>query len=414
MCNRLEVSRVLVIAPLKVAEDTWICEAQKWEHTSGLKVIPVLGSEAKRIKALYSRGDIWVINRENVPWLVDYYRNKWPFDMVVVDELSSFKSSKAKRFTALKHVRPLIRRIVGLTGTPASNGIMDLWAQVYLLDQGERLHKNVTQFREHYFDGHSINSQFMQYEPKRGALEEIQRKISDLCISLKAEDCLQLPECVVQDVGVHLDEQAQSAYNKLERELLIRVDGAEIDVESAAALSNKLLQLCNGAVYDEERRVHQIHDCKLEAFSEALEALGGEHVMVFYNFQHDRDRLLELLKTSGKRVRVYKTAQDQRDWNAGEIDVLLAHPASTAYGLNLQDGGHHIIWFGLNWSLELYQQANKRLPRQGQRHTVFVHRLIVRGGRDEDVAEALEDKNATQDALMDSLKARIEKVKAGN
>jgi len=412
--DRFEINKTLVIAPKKVAEATWSKEAAKWDHLKNLRVIPVLGSETKRIKALNTPGDIWVINRENVSWLVEYYRNAWPFDMVIIDESSSFKSHQAKRFKSLKWIRPHIKRIVELTGTPAPNGLIDLWAQVYLLDGGQRLGKTIGGFRERFFEPDKRNAQqIFTYTPKLGADEAIHRLIGDICVSMKADDYLTLPELIVNDIPVVLDEKAKKLYEKLEREMLLQVDENTIDAGSAAVLSNKLLQLCNGAVYDENHNVIEIHDCKIEAFLELIEQLNGQPALVFYNFQHDLTRLEKALIKTGLRVRRLNGPADEIDWNHRQIDVLLAHPASCAYGLNLQDGGNHVIWFGLNWSLELYQQANKRLHRQGQKQKVIVHHLVVEGGRDEDVAEALHDKGATQDKLIESLKARIEKIKNG-
>jgi len=402
----------LVIAPKKVAEATWGKEATKWDHLQLLRVIPVLGSLKQRIRALNTPADVYVINRENVQWLVDYYRNDWPFDLTVIDESSSFKNHQAKRFKSLCWVRKKISRLVELTGTPAPNGLIDLWAQVYLLDGGERLGKTIGGFRQRYFDPDQRNAQqVFSYKPKDGADDTIQGKISDICISMSAEDYLDLPECVSIDVPVVLDSKAQAAYKKLEKDMLLEIDEEEITATTAAALGTKLLQLGNGAVYGENRQVIEIHQCKIEAFLELVEALQGQPALVFYNFQHDRDRLLAALKKSGLRVRVYKDAQDETDWNNHEIDILLAHPASTAYGLNLQDGGNHIIWFGLNWSLELYQQANKRLHRQGQKERVFIHNLIVQGSMDEDVMDALQGKSTTQESLLKALRVRIEKAK---
>lgn len=409
--NRLQVCKCLIIAPKKVAEATWNTEAAKWDHLQHLRFSMILGSTQKRIRAACSAADIYITNRENVVWLVDYFKNAWPFDMVVIDESSSFKSNKAKRFKSLTWIRPHVQRIVELTGTPAPNSIQDLWAQLYLLDGGIRLGRTVTGFREMYFTSNTHGGHFTTYEAKADAQNAIQEKIRDICISMKTEDYLQLPELVYDTIPVQLDSKAMKAYKQMEKEMLLAVDETIIDAGSAAALSNKLLQLCNGAVYDENRKVVEIHGCKLEAFSELLEGLHGAPALVFYNFQHDMTRIMRLLAKSGRRVRALKNAQDAADWNNRQIDILLAHPASCAYGLNLQHGGNHVIWFGLNWSLELYQQANKRLHRQGQSSTVFVHHLAVSGTRDEDVLAALQDKNATQDALIESLKARIRKVK---
>lgn len=410
--NRFLVGKVLVIAPKKVAEATWSKEAAKWDHLKMLRVIPVLGPKNKRIKSLNTPSDIYVINRENVPWLVEYYRNAWPFDMVVVDEFSSFKNHKAKRFKSLTWVRGHINRFVGLTGTPAPNGLLDLWAQVYLLDQGQRLGKHITQFRERYFNPDQRDREHIfSYLPKPGADEAIQRLIGDICISMKAEDYLELPECIPVTVSVVLDSKAKRAYEKLEKDMLLEVDETTIDAGSAAVLTNKLLQLCNGAVYGENRDVVEIHDCKIEALLECIEGLNGQAAIIYYNFQHDLIRIKKALSGSGLKVRELKGPQDEDDWNNKKIDILLAHPASCAYGLNLQNGGHHVIWFGLNWSLELYQQANKRLHRQGQKDRVIIHNLVVEGGVDEDVMNALEDKSSTQDKLMNALKARIQKYK---
>ncbi len=410
--NRFAVGKVLVIAPKKVAEATWSKEAAKWDHLKLLRVVPVIGSASKRIRALNTPADIYVINRENVPWLVEYYRNAWPFDMVVVDEFSSFKNHQAKRFKALTWVRKHIRRIVGLTGTPAPNGLLDLWAQVYLLDEGQRLGKTFGGYRERYFEPDQRDrDRIYSYEPKPGADEVIRQLIGDICVSMKAEDYLELPDLIPNVVPVVLDSKAKAAYEKLEREMLLQVDESTIDAGSAAVLTNKLLQLCNGAVYDEDRNIVEIHKCKIEAFLELVEGLNGKPALVFYNFQHDLERIKKALAGSGLRVRELKGPQDETDWNNRKIDILLAHPASTAYGLNLQQGGNHVIWYGLNWSLELYEQANKRLHRQGQTEKVIAHHLVVEGGVDEDVMAALREKSRTQDRLMNALKARIEKVK---
>lgn len=410
--NRFQVSRALVIAPKKVAEATWQREASKWDHLRHLRFSTILGSEARRIRALNTPADVWVINRENIPWLVEYCRNAWPFDMVVIDESSSFKNHKAKRFKALTWVRKYILRIVELTGTPAPNGLLDLWAQIYLLDGGQRLGKRITQFRERYFDPDQRGRDMVySYKPKDGADHVIRQLIGDICVSMKAEDYITLPDCTYDDIPVVLDTRAKQAYTRLEREMLLQVDESTIDAGSAAVLTNKLLQLCNGAVYDEQRHAVEIHRCKIDAFLETVEALGGQSVLVFYNFQHDLERIEAALSGSGLRVRRLTGPDEEAAWNNREIDILLAHPASCAYGLNLQQGGNHVIWFGLNWSLELYQQANKRLHRQGQASKVIVHHLVVTGGVDEDVIAALNDKCTTQDRLMQALKARIERAK---
>ena len=410
-----EITNALVVAPKKVAETTWTTEAAKWDHLHGMRVAKVMGSAKQRLMALASEADVYVINRENVVWLVTYYQNDWPFDMVVVDEFSSFKSHIAKRFKALAAIRPHIRRIVGLTGTPSPNGLMDLWSQVYLLDRGERLGRYYTHFRERYFEpGRRSRDVIYEYDPKDGAQDAVMKKIADICISMKASDYLQLPACIYDDVPVVLTPKAKKAYRELEKTMILALPDGDIDVTSAAALSNKLQQLANGAIYDDEHEVHVVHDCKLEAFMELVEKLNGQHALVFYNFQHDRERLMGALAKTKLRYRVYKNADDELAWNNGDVDLLLAHPASTGYGLNLQAGGHHIIWFGLNWSLELYQQANKRLHRQGQEYPVIVHHLICEGTRDEDLADALTKKDAAQAFVLNSLKARINAVRGGS
>lgn len=415
--DRFEVRKILVIAPKKVAEGTWTREKDKWEHTKILRVSPVLGSQAKRIRALNTPADIYIINRENVCWLVDYYRNDWPFDMVVIDESSSFKSHTAKRFKALASISSRITRLVELTGTPSPNGLDDLWSQVFLLDGGERLGKRYTQFRERYFDPgrHGADGIVYDYKAKPGSEQSILERISDICISMKAEDYLQLPDIIYHTVPVVLDPKALKAYQEMERKMVLELpeDEEEISVTSAAALSNKLLQLANGALYDDGHQVHEIHDCKLEAFTELIESLQGKPALVFYNFQHDKTRILKAMEKTKLRIRELKKPQDEDDWNAGKIDILLAHPASAAYGLNLQQGGNHVIWFGLTWNYELYTQANKRLHRQGQTEKVIIHHLVSTGTRDEDVMQALEKKDDAQNWVMESLKARIKAIKEG-
>lgn len=414
--NRFQVRRVLVIAPKKVAEGTWIREKEKWDHTRMLRVSPVLGSLAKRVRALNTPADIYVINRENVTWLVDYYRNEWPFDMVVVDESSSFKSHASKRFKSLASVSGKIDRLVELTGTPSPNGLDDLWAQVFLLDGGERLGKRYTQFRERYFqpDKRGADGMVYSYQAKPGTEESILERISDICVSMKAEDYLELPDLSYHQIPVELDSKSARAYRELERKMVLELpEEGEISVASAAALSNKLLQLANGALYDEDRNVHEVHSCKMEAFLELVESLQGKPALVFYNYQHDRDRILAALSGKGLRVRELRTPEDEDDWNSGRIDILLAHPASSAYGLNLQQGGNHVVWFGLTWNYELYTQANKRLHRQGQKQKVIIHHLVCAGTRDEDVMAALERKDDVQNWVMESLKARIRRIRDG-
>ena len=411
--HRFCIRKALVIAPKKVAENTWSAEAAKWEHLQDLRLSVVLGTAKQRIAALRADADIYIINRENTQWLVKYYGRDWPFDVVILDESTSFKNHQAKRFRALKAVRSRISRLIELTGTPSPRSLMDLWAQVYLLDGGERLGRTISVYREIYFvpDKRSRTTIF-SYALKDGAEEAIYKQLSDICISMKSEDYLELPDRIDHDIPVVLDAKAAKAYQQLETNMLLEVGEEEIvTAASRATLTGKLLQLCNGAVYSEIGDVIPIHECKMEVFLETLEQLQGQHVLVYYYFRHDRDRILAALEGTGRTVRVYKGAQEERDWNAGRIDVLLAQPASCGYGLNLQDGGHHIVWFGLTWSLEEYQQANKRLHRQGQKYPVIVHRLIVKGGMDEDVIKSLESKDASQDALIEALKARVDKAR---
>ena len=410
MYDRFEVNRVLVIAPKRVAEDTWTTEAEKWDHLNHLKISRVLGSRKEREAALQEEADIYVINRENVVWLVERFRKNWPFDMVVVDELSSFKSNQAKRFRALKQVRPLIRRFVGLTGTPAPNGLLDLWPQMYLIDRGERLGKTISGYRNRYFYPEKSNGYVVySYAPKPGAEEAIQRKIADICVSMKAEDYLVMPELTVNDIAVKLSTSEMRLYRKLEREKLMEVQGEEITALTAAAVYNKLLQMANGGIYTDAGDALEIHRKKLEVLEEIVDTAAGQPVLVFYNYRHDYTRLAECFP----EARTLKNQQDIRDWNEGRIPILLAQPASMGHGLNLQAGGHIIVWYGLNWSLELYQQANARLYRQGQKNGVIIHRLIAKGTVDEDVIRRLESKDQTQESLLQSLKARIREENKG-
>ncbi|MDF2902384.1 MAG: chromatin-remodeling complex subunit snf22 complex subunit snf22 [Bacillus sp. (in: firmicutes)] len=402
-----EVSKVLVIAPLRVAEDTWSRETEKWNHTQYLKVSKVLGPVKKRIEALTEKADLYVINRENIEWLVEHYKTKWPFDMVVIDELSSFKSSKAKRFRSLKKVRPFIKRIVGLTGTPAPNSLIDLWPQLYLLDQGERLGKTVSGYKERYFqpdqrDRHIVYS----WKLKPEAEKVIHEKVSDICLSMQAKDWLNLPKRIDNIVNVKMDSKSRDKYKQLEKDLLLPFTDSDVVADTAAVLSNKLLQMANGAVYDENKEVQVIHDSKLLALEDILEASNGKPILVFYTYQHDLSRI----QSQFNFARKLETGEDIRAWNRKEIDMLLAHPASAGHGLNLQDGGNIIVWFGLPWSLELYQQANARLDRQGQKHSVIVHHLVAENTVDEDVMKALKNKTVGQDALLEAVKARLERV----
>lgn len=409
--DRLEIRRVLIIAPRKVAEATWQDEAAKWEHLRHLRLSTVLGSEKQRLAALAAPADIYIINRENTAWLVQTLGRKWDFDMVVLDEASSFKNHAAQRFKALKAVRPRIHKLVELTGTPSPNGLLDLWAQVWLLDQGQRLGGYITHYRQQYF----WPTQY-SYEPKAEAAEAIHTAIRDIVLSFKAADHLTLPEKITEDIPVVLDETARDLYKTLEREYLLNVDGEAITAQQAASLTGKLLQLCNGSLYDETGAVHPLHRCKLDAFDELIDALDGQSALVFYNFRFDEEQLTELLKTrhKGLRAAVLRSDAEARAWNAGELDVLLAQPASCAYGLNLQQGGHHLIWYSLPWSLELYAQGEARLYRQGQTQSVIVHRLIVKGGADALVAKALTRKDTDQNALMQAVKTRIREVQRGD
>lgn len=434
--NRLTVSKVLIIAPKKVSEATWQREKDKWEHLKMLRFSTVLGTAKQRIKALNAPADIYVINRDNVAWIVEYYKNDWPFDMVVLDEASSFKNKSAIRFKKLKAIRPHITRLIELTGTPAPKDALDVWAQVFLLDQGERLGKTYTACRDAYFSPARMTKNSMGQLVGTGyhfsneqTQEAFYTKLRDICISLKAADYITMPDKIIDDIPVVLDAQAQKQYDVMERDMVLEVAEDTLDVGSAAALRNKLQQIGDGAAYLteniqqadgtylESRRVVDIHDNKLEALTETLEQLGSEHAVIFYAFQHDRDRILAVLakdnRFKGKVTKLFGGAEDELAWNAGKIDYLLAHPASCAYGLNIQDGGHHAIWFGLTDSLELYIQANARLHRQGQAHTVFIHRLIVQGGVDEDIVAGIEGKDACQEILLQRMKARIEKVKGG-
>ncbi|MGD6776299.1 SNF2-related protein [Sutcliffiella horikoshii] len=407
-----DVAKVLVIAPLRVASTTWEEEVEKWDHLKDLRISKVLGSEKQRVAALYKKADVYIINRENVTWLVDWFDSDWPFDMVVIDELSSFKSSKAQRFKSLKKVRPFIKRLVGLTGTPAPNGLIDLWPQIYLLDGGERLGKTVTGYREKYFLPDKRNQMIVYtWKLKEDAEDAIYEKLSDICVSMKAKDYLELPQRMDNVIPVELPKKAKEQYDRLEKELILSIEEADVLAGSAAVLANKLLQVANGAVYDEYGEVKPIHDEKLKALDELMEAASGKPVLVFYGYQHDKERLLHHLKKL--KPRLLQSDQDIKDWNQGKVQVLLAHPASAGHGLNLQTGGNIIIWFGLTWSLELYQQANARLWRQGQKQTVVIHHIIAKDTIDERVMKALENKDVSQAALIEAVKARMNQYKEG-
>lgn len=403
--NRLEVQKVLVIAPLRVAQDTWVKEVRKWDHLQHLRIAKVLGSLKERRAALEQDADIYVINRENVQWLCESITG-WPFDMVVIDELSSFKSHQAKRFKALRKKLGRIRRIVGLTGTPAPNGLMDLWPQIYLLDQGQRLGRTIGAYRAKYFRPDKMNGHIVySYRLLDGAEDAIHDKLADLCMSLKKEDYLDLPGQIYESIELTPPPALMEQYKQFERDRIMENLGedGEIVALNAASLTGKLLQFANGAIYDTEGGVHELHDIKLEALEELIESANGEPVLVFYAFQHDRDRIMRRIE-----CRELRTEADVDDWNAQRIPVAIAHPASVGHGLNLQEGGHIIIWFGLTYSLELYQQANERLNRPGQTHVCRIYHLILKGTHDERVLGVLGGKDTTQRALIDSLKRVIE------
>lgn len=406
--------KVLVIAPLRVAEDTWAREIEKWDHLQHLRISKVLGSAATRRKALKAEADIYVINRENVEWLVSEYGSQWPFDTVVIDELSSFKNSNSKRFRALKRVRPMMRRVVGLTGTPAPNSLMDLWAPMYLIDQGERLGKTITGYRDRYFlpgerNGHVVYN----WKQKKESEERVYEAISDIAVSMKAEDWLELPERIDRTIPIPLSPKAREQYKKLEKELLLPFLDSDVVASTAAVLSNKLLQMASGAVYDEDRGVKLIHDAKLDALEDVIEAANGKPVMVFYNFKHSLARIQERFPQARILRKGKDGNEDIRAWNNDEIPLLLVHPKSAGHGLNLQESScRTVVWFDQIWSLEEDQQANARVHRQGVRHNIVVIRLVAEGTMDEDAVAALERKAAGQDALMQAVKARIERVKA--
>lgn len=406
--DRLEAARVLVIAPLRVARDTWAREAAKWDHLRRLRVSVVLGDARERLAALERPAEVYVINRENVPWLCETLFD-WPFDMVVIDELSSFKSVQAKRFKALRKVRGRIRRIVGLTGTPAPNGLIDLWPQIYLLDRGERLGKTVGAYRARYFTPDRANGHIVySYRLLPGADEAIQARIADVCMSLRKEDYLSLPGQLYETVEITPPPALLKQYRQFERDRIMEaMDGdGEIVALNAAALTGKLLQFANGAIYDDNGNSHIIHNLKLDALEDLIEAANGEPVLVFYAFKHDRDRIMRRVS-----CRELVTSEDIDAWNRKEIPVAIAHPASVGHGLNLQEGGHIIIWFGLTWSLELYQQANERLNRPGQTHVCRIYHLVLKGTHDERVLAALERKDTSQRALIDALRGTLEERK---
>ena len=403
MLDYFDISRTLVIAPLRVANNTWPEETKKWDHLKYLTYSVVTGSEKERLDALKKPAHIYIINRENVDWLITKSGFKWSFDMVVIDELSSFKSYQAKRFKSLLKARPKVKRIVGLTGTPSSNGLMDLWAEFRLLDMGERLGRYITHYRQRFFIPDKRNQQMIfSYKPKDGAEKEIYQLISDITISMKSKDFLKMPECIMNEVVVSLSEKEQKLYDSLKKDMVLSVGDDEIDAINAAALSSKLLQMASGAVYNDDKESIHIHDRKLDALEDLIEGANGKPVLVAYWFKHDLERIKERFD-----VREIKTSKDITDWNNGKISAAVIHPASAGHGLNLQLGGSTLIWFSLTWSLELYQQTNARLYRQGQKDTVVIHHIVSKGTIDEDVMKALNAKEKIQDALIDSVKARL-------
>ena len=403
------IRKVLVIAPLRVARDTWPAEIQKWDHLRSLTYSVAIGNEMERKAALMQDVSVHIINRENVQWLVEQSDLPFDYDMVVIDELSSFKSYQAKRFRALLKVRPSVRRIVGLTGTPSSNGLMDLWAEYRLLDFGERLGRFITHYRNRYFTPDKRNGTVIySYKPLPGAEEQIYDAISDITISMKAADHLQMPELMLNEARVRLSDEEWETYCTLKKELVVSLQGEEIDAVNAASLANKLCQMANGAVYADEKKVVPLHERKLDMLEDLIEAANGKPVLIAYWFKHDLDRITERLH----KLHVPFATADKSDsiqrWNRGELPVMLIHPASAGHGLNLQSGGCTLVWFGLTWSLELYQQTNARLWRQGQKNTVVIHHIVAEGTIDERIMSALRQKDKTQTALMDAVKATLE------
>ena len=400
--DSFEVHKILVIGPLRVARDSWPMEVGKWEHLRHLTYAVAVGTLAERKAAIAKNSDITIINRENVDWLVE--SGNFDFDMVVIDELSSFKNHTAKRFKALMKVRPKVKRIVGLTGTPSSNGLMDLWSEFRLLDMGERLGKFITRYRENYFVPDKRNGEMVfSYKPREGAEEEIYRRISDITISMKCTDHLKMPELISSQYEVVLSEDERKQYERLKSELVLDVSAGEITVANAAALTNKLSQLANGAIYDDDKNTVEFHSRKLDALEDIIESANGNPLLVAYWFKHDFERISKRFE-----VREIKTSKDIADWNEGKISVALIHPASAGHGLNLQSGGNTLVWFGLTWSLELYQQTNARLWRQGQSAgTVVIQHIIAKGTIDERVLKALSKKELTQNALIDAVKADL-------
>lgn len=403
--DSFEIIKVLVICPLRVSA-VWVDEINKWKHLNSLRYSVAIGKEVERKAALTRKADIYIINRENVDWLVNKSGLPFDYDMVVIDELSSFKDNGSKRFKALRKVRPVVKRIVGLTGTPSSNGLMDLWAEIGILDMGQRLGRFITHYRNSFFTPDKRNQQIVfSYKPLPGAEAEIYRRISDITISMKNTDYLKLPECVINEIPVWLSDKEKKVYDTMKRDLVLSLEGREIDALNAAALSNKLLQMANGAVYADDGSAARIHDRKLDVLEDVIEAANGKPVLVAYWFKHDLERILERFPAEK-----LDSADSIKRWNEGEIPLAVIHPASVGHGLNLQAGGCTLVWFGLTWSLELYQQTNARLWRQGQKDTVVIHHIITKGTIDEDVMRALKRKDKTQTALIDAVKANLKEA----
>ena len=408
--EELEVSKALIVAPKRVTENVWSTECEKWDHLKHLRISKVIGNEAKRKEALRAKADLYIISRDNIAWLCGQYGGSMlPFDMLIIDESSSFKNPKAGRFKALKAVQPSFDRVVLLTGTPAPNGLIDLWSQIYLLDRGERLGKTITMYRDRYFSPNQRNGHIVyNYKINGGGEERIHAKIKDICMSMKAVDYLDMPERINNVINLNLSPEVAQQYAEFEREQVLELIESDITAVNAAALSNKLLQFANGAIYDEDKKAHEVHQVKLEALEEIIENANGKPVLIAWTFRHDLSRLLKKLNKY-KPVQL-KTGQHIKDWNAGKIQVMLMHPASGGHGLNLQSGGNIIVWFGQTWSLELCQQLNARLYRQGQKNgRVFIHHLAVQGTLDMDVIRSLENKNSKQEGLMKAIKSKIAK-----
>lgn len=413
MFDRFEVKKTLVIAPLRVANTVWPEEKNQWDHTHFLRMSVITGSAKQRKEALCTSADIYVINRENVKWLIAFFEDEkisWPFDMVVIDELSSFKNHKSQRWKALKKVRPMIRRMVGLTGTPASNGLMDLWAETYLIDSGKRLGRFIGRYREAFFKADGMNPYtgiVYNYSPLPGAEKDIYERISDISVSMKSKDYLNMPERIEVNHYVEMDPKEKRLYDKMKDQLLVTLDGETIDASNAAVLSGKLMQMANGAIYNDQKEVKVIHDKKLLMLADLIEQANGQNVLIAYWYKHDLSRILNYLKELGYAPREIRTDTDISDWNAGRIPIGLISPASAGHGLNIQKGGHILIWFSLVWSLEMYQQTNSRLWRQGQKEVVTIHHILTKDTIDEQIQKALSRKETTQSSLIDAVKAHL-------